>query len=66
MHRVESYIEFLEANRKSGREARYAANAFILPTLGNIKLDDLTADQVRKWHVGLAKARARIRTGKGQ
>ena len=61
---VDSYVEFLEANRKSGREARYAANAFILPILGKIKLDDLTVDQVRKWHVGLAKARARIRTAK--
>jgi integrase len=62
---VDSYIEFLESHRKSGREARYAADAFILPALGKIKLDDLTADQVRKWHVGVAKAPARVRTKKG-
>ncbi|WP_334368809.1 tyrosine-type recombinase/integrase [Bradyrhizobium sp. AZCC 1578] len=62
---VDSYIEFLESHRKSAKEARYAADAFILPALGKIKLDDLTADQVRKWHVGLAKAPARVRTKKG-
>jgi integrase len=62
---IDSYVEFLEANRKSGREARYAADAFILPSLGKTKLDELTADQVRKWHAGLAKARARVRTAKG-
>ena len=62
---VNSYVEFLETHRKSGKEARYAADAFILPALGKIKLDDLTAEQVRKWHVGLAKAAARVRTAKG-
>jgi hypothetical protein len=52
-------------NQKPGREVRYAAEAFILPSLGKTKLDELTADQVRKWHAGLAKARARVRTAKG-
>ncbi len=63
---VEAYVAFLENNRKSGREARYAADAFILPALGKFKLKDLTADQVRKWHADLAKAPARIRTKKGK
>lgn len=62
---IDAYVEFLDGNRKSGREARYAADAFILPVLGNIKLEDLTADQVRKWHARLAKASARVRTKKG-
>jgi hypothetical protein len=39
--------------------------AVILPSLGKTKLDELTADQVRKWHAGLAKARARVRIAKG-
>jgi integrase len=63
---VEAYIAFLESNRKSGREARYAANAFIVPVLGNIKLSDLTADRVREWHVDLARTSARVRTKKGE
>ncbi|WP_084788684.1 site-specific integrase [Bradyrhizobium sp. Cp5.3] len=62
---IDSYIEFLESHRKSGKEARYAADAFILPSLGKTKLEDLTGDQVRKWHVGLARARARVRTKRG-
>jgi integrase len=63
---VNNYVEFLEANRKSGREARYAAGAFILPALGKVRLDALSTDQIRKWHHGLAKAGARIRTMKGR
>jgi hypothetical protein len=58
---VESYIEFLKGNRKSGSEARYAADAFILPALGKVKLEKLASDQLRKWHAGLAKVPARVR-----
>jgi integrase len=63
---IESYIEFLEANRKSGREGRYAANAFILPTLGKIEVAALTTDEIENWLKKLAKAPARIRTKKGE
>lgn len=63
---IESYIEFLESNRKSGREARYAADAFILPALGAIEIDALTTDQIRAWHVKVSKAPARIRTKPGE
>jgi integrase len=63
---IGSYIEFLETNRKSGREGRYAADAFILPTLGKIEVAALTTDQIRTWLNKLAKAPARIRTKKGE
>jgi len=63
---IESYIEFLETNRKSGREGRYAADAFILPTLGKVEIDALTTDQIRTWHAKVAKAPARIRTKPGR
>jgi integrase len=63
---IESYIEFLESNRKSGREARYAADAFILPELGHVEIDALTTDQIRTWHVQVSKAPARIRTKPGE
>jgi integrase len=62
---IESYIEFLETNRKSGREGRYAADAFILPALGKIEVAALTTDQIQDWLTKLAKAPARIRTKKG-
>jgi integrase len=62
---IESYIEFLESNRKSGREGRYAADAFILPALGGIEVAALTTDQIQSWLTKLAKAPARIRTKRG-
>ena len=63
---VQDYVEFLNAHRKSGREARYTADRFILPSLGKIKLLDLTAPQIRKWHADIAKQAAMIRTRKGK
>jgi integrase len=63
---IEAYIEFLETNRKSGREGRYAANAFILPALGKVEVAALTTDQIRTWLTKLAKSPARLRTKKGE
>jgi integrase len=63
---IDSYIEFLETNRKSGREGRYASNAFILPSLGAVEVAALTTDQIRTWHAKVAKAPARVRTTPGQ
>ncbi|MBR1086467.1 site-specific integrase [Bradyrhizobium manausense] len=63
---VDVYIEFLEAKRKSAKFSRYAADAFILPELGEIEVKDLTKDQIEGWHHGLAKAGARIRVKKGE
>jgi integrase len=62
---VETYIAFLETNRKSARFSRYAADAFILPALGAKAVNDLTKDHIEKWLHGLAKAGARIRVKKG-
>jgi integrase len=64
---IESYITYLEAKRsRSGREARYAADAFILPSLGSVEINDLTPEQSRSWLAGLAAAPARVRTKKGE
>jgi integrase len=63
---IESYIEFLTANRKSAPLARSVADAFILPQLGHVEVGALTTDQLRSWHVRLTKAAARIRTKPGK
>jgi integrase len=63
---VDAYIEFLEAKRKSAQFSRYAADAFILPVLGDTEVQDLTKDQIENWHHDLAKAGARIRVKKGE
>jgi integrase len=62
---IASYLEYLETNRKSGMEARYSAEAFILPALGKIEVATLTTDQIRTWLAKLAKAPARVRTRPG-
>lgn len=63
---VESYIEFLAGNRKSAPLARYVADAFILPDFGHREVGSLTTDQLRSWHLKLAKTAARIRTKQGK
>jgi integrase len=62
---VESYLEFLDAHRKTGYHARHRARAFILPTFGNIEVQALTTEQLRKWHADIAKMPARARTAPG-
>jgi integrase len=63
---LDNYLEFLEDHRKSADEPRYSANAYIRPTLGKVKLDDLKTDQISKWLSGIANAAARVRTKKGK
>lgn len=62
---MDAYIEFLEAKRKSADFSRYAADAFILPKLGETEVKDLTKDEIEEWHHELAKSGARIRVKKG-
>src|SRR4051812_36293962 len=52
---IKSYIQFLDSNRKSAQEAQYAADAFILPSLGKVEVEALTTDQIRDWHVKVSK-----------
>jgi integrase len=62
---VEEYLAFLEANRKSAKDARWRAEALILPELGNIACADLTPVRLRKWLAGAAAAAPRLRTRAG-
>src|SRR5260370_605285 len=55
---IASYLEFLEQNHKSVRDARYRANAFILPKLGTLSVDALTTDMLDHWLTELAAAPA--------
>src|SRR4051812_36288867 len=62
---IEDYLTFLEANRRSALDARCRANAFILPVLGDLEIEELTTERLRQWHVDLAKAPPRLRTKAG-
>jgi len=59
---MEAYFEFLEAHRRTARDARVRAEALIIPELGDLEVQALTAERIRKWHLGLAKMAARVRT----
>jgi integrase len=63
---IAAYFEHLETKRKSVSDARYRADAHILPKLGAVEVAALEPDQLRKWFGDLAKAPARLRTKKGQ
>jgi integrase len=62
---MQSYLEFLENNRKSAYDARRRWERHIRPALGGVEVTQITADQIRKWHSGLAKSPALTRTKDG-
>jgi integrase len=63
---MDQYIDFLEAERKSGDTARYSVNAFVRPTLGDVEVESLTVDQLRRWHKEIARSSVRVRTPPGE
>jgi integrase len=63
---IQEYLAFLEANRKSAKDARYRAEALIQPTLGDIPCADLTTGALRKWLETSAGSAPRLRTRKGE
>jgi integrase len=62
---VESYLAHLDG-RGGTPDAITRAEAFIYPQLGDVKVEALTAEQLRAWHKGLSKLPRRVRTGKDQ
>jgi integrase len=63
---INEYLAYLEVNKKTARDARYRAEAFILPMLGNVEVETLTTDRLREWLTRVAKMPARLRTKKGE
>jgi integrase len=63
---IRRYLQFLEAERKTAKDARLRAEAHIIPQLGNILVSSLNADTLRNWRDALAKSPARIRSKPGE
>jgi integrase len=61
---IEEYLTWLDGHRKGGRDARYRAEALILPALGSMQCDELTTAQIQKWLRDLAGSPARLRSGR--
>lgn len=62
---VNDYIDWMEGNRKSAQDARYRADALILPVLGNKLVDKLTAKEIRAWLRQVAETPPRVRSKNG-
>jgi integrase len=63
---IAEYLDYLNQHKRSGRDAQYSAEAFILPELGKQEVATLDVDRLRKWHASIANAPARVRTSKGE
>jgi len=63
---IDDYLHWMEGNRKSAKDARYRAEALVLPVLGDKDIAKLTADDIRKWHRKVAQTPPRLRTKKGK
>jgi integrase len=61
---IADYLLELEG-RASETDAKHRLNAYALPALGDKYVDKLTAETLRHWHKGLAKAPRRVRTKNG-
>jgi integrase len=65
---LDDYLRFLDGegrSRHSLASTKYRVEAFIRPQLGRVAAGALTAERLRHWRDEIAKAPARIRTGKG-
>jgi integrase len=65
---IDDYITFLESEGRTDAvsDVRYRDNAFIRPKLGHVEVGALTAEMLRDWRNGLAKAAPRVRTKAGE
>jgi integrase len=62
---LDDYFAARESRGSKGARAdRYAAEARIVPDLGNLGIDKLTAKRIREWHVQVAAAPKLLRTRK--
>jgi hypothetical protein len=59
------YLTWMEQNRKGAKDARYRAEALIIPKLGATECEKLRAGELRGWLQQVANTPARIRGKKG-
>lgn len=62
---IAEYLTWMAQNRKSAKDARYRAEALIIPKLGAVECEKLRAGELRGWLQEVANTPARIRGGKG-
>jgi integrase len=63
---IADYVAWLKVHRATGEDAEQRAAKHILPTLGPVKVTDLTTVRLNNWRDALAEAGALARTKKGE
>ena len=54
---MDTYLEFLENNRRSAHTARSHDRLFIRPALGHLEIDRLSTDQLQRWLTKVASGK---------
>jgi integrase len=52
---VQAYLDYL-GDRTTAYDGRIRFEKHVLPVLGDVRVDELTADQIREWHRDLARS----------
>jgi integrase len=63
---IAEYVAWLKAHKVTGDDAERRAAKLILPSLGKVKLTDLTTARIVHWRDKLAEQPALLRTGSGR
>jgi integrase len=62
---IAAYVTWMKLHRATGHEVARRAELHILPTLGKLKVSDLTTAQLNNWRDALAEAPALLRSKVG-
>jgi len=57
---VDDYLDWFKAHRKSYRNVENRMNCHVLPHFGDRLVQDLTRDEIEKWHRKLAQTKAQV------
>ena len=63
---VDDYLDWFKAHRKSHRNVENRMNCHVLPHFGDRRVQDLTRDEIEKWHRKLAQTKAQVGGHKGK
>lgn len=61
---MRDYLDWYRQNKKAYTATRHVSDIHILPKLGAVEVARLTAEQIRNWHQGIARAYPRARSSK--
>lgn len=60
------YLDWFQAARKSHSNTKTTVDHYILPPLGGRLVAELTAREIRRWHQGIARSKAKSRSASVQ